>query len=68
MKTWKNKAIALLFIVAGVLGVLIDQDATFLVFAVVIGVPLFFYKKSVITEDNAEFYIDEEGEIHEIKK
>lgn len=42
----KNKVYSLLLIGAGVLGIFIDQDATFLVFALLIGVPLFFIKDS----------------------
>lgn len=47
-ETLKNKIFGLLFIILGVLSTLIDGDATFLVFALIIGIGLFFEKENVI--------------------
>ena len=63
-KTWKNKLISLALILGGYLSMLISGDATFLFFILLIAVPLFFMKESAISEDHAEYYIDEHGEIH----
>ena len=41
-----NKLIAILLIAIGVVPVLLDKDATFLVFALILAVPMFFSKRS----------------------
>ena len=46
--TIKNKIIALMLIIAGVLSVFIDGDGTFMIFAVAVGIALFFAKKNYI--------------------
>ena len=44
-RTLKNKVIAITFIGVGVGGLLLGKDATFLVFSLILGVPLFFTTK-----------------------
>lgn len=41
-----NKLIAILLIAIGVVPVLLDKDATFLVFALIVAVPMFISKRS----------------------
>lgn len=41
-----NKLIAILLIAVGVVPVLLDKDATFLVLALIVAVPMFFSKRS----------------------
>lgn len=45
----KNKLYALVLILIGVVPILIDQDGTFFIFALMIGLPLFFAKENWIT-------------------
>lgn len=45
----KNKLYALVLILIGVVPILIDQDGTFFIFALMFGVPLFFAKENWIT-------------------
>lgn len=47
-KTFKNKIIALSLIGAGYMSTLIDDDGTFFVIALILGVPLFFSKENWI--------------------
>lgn len=47
-KTLKNKMYATLLMIAGVVPTMIDGDATFLVFAGCIAIPLFFAKDNWI--------------------
>ena len=68
MKTWKNKAIALVLIGIGILSALISGDGTFLAFALIIGIPLFFSKKSYVPSDYADYILDEDGNLHKIQK
>ena len=44
-KTWKNKLAVIAMIMAGMLGVVVCNDATALVLFLIIGVPMFFTKK-----------------------
>lgn len=44
-ETIRNKIIAVIFIVAGWLSCYIDYDATFFVFSLMCGVPLFFARR-----------------------
>lgn len=44
----KNKIFALMLIAVGVASVLIDMDATFLIFILMFAVPLFFAKENWI--------------------
>lgn len=48
MKTLKNKLYAVVLLICGCLPVLIDKDATVLVFLALIAVPLFFAKENWI--------------------
>lgn len=41
-RTWKNKLIAIAIVCTGMAGVLLEQDATALVFMMFIAVPMFF--------------------------
>ena len=41
-----NKLIAVVLVAIGVVPVLLDQDATFLGFALIVAVPMFFSKRS----------------------
>lgn len=41
-----NKLIAILMIAIGVVPILLDKDATFLVFALIVAVPMFISKRS----------------------
>lgn len=43
-KTFKNKLTALILLLTGLIPLMFYQDATFLMFAAVIGIPLFFAK------------------------
>lgn len=43
-RTYKNKLIALALITLGALSVGLEKDITFLVFTLLIGIPLFFSK------------------------
>lgn len=47
-KTWKNKAVALLLIVLGMISLMIEDDCTALVFIMVLAVPLWFEKRNRI--------------------
>lgn len=40
--TWKNKLLAIAMVCAGMLGVIIEKDATALVFMMFFAVPMFF--------------------------
>lgn len=44
----RNKIYSLLLILIGVVPILIDRDGTFFIFALLIGLPLFFSKKNWI--------------------
>lgn len=44
----KNKLFAIGFVILGVLSIPIEWDVTFFVFALIIGVPLFFAKENCI--------------------
>ena len=46
--TRKNKVCALALMLVGILSVLIDRDATFLIIDCMIAIPLFFAKKNII--------------------
>ena len=46
MKTWKNKLSAIAMLGCGYVGVLIENDATALVFLAMFAVPLFFAKEN----------------------
>lgn len=46
--TLKNKLCALTLLIVGVVPVLMDKDATVLVFSLLLGVPLFFAKENWI--------------------
>ena len=48
MKTWKNKLVAILFLAIGCVCLMLDGDATFLVFAGLIGIPMIFAKENWI--------------------
>jgi hypothetical protein len=45
----RNKLYSLILILIGVVSILIDQDATFFIFALVLGLHLFFAKENWIT-------------------
>jgi len=44
----KNKLHALLLVIIGALSILIEYDGTFFIFALMIGLPLFFAKENRI--------------------
>ncbi len=44
----KNKIYSLLLILIGVVSILIDRDGTFFIFALMIGLPMFFSKENWI--------------------
>jgi predicted nucleic acid-binding Zn ribbon protein len=44
----KNKLYALLLVIIGTLSIFIEYDATFFIFALMIGLPLFFAKENCI--------------------
>lgn len=48
MKTWKNKLSVITLLGCGCMGVLIDNDATALVFFIMVAIPLFFAKENWI--------------------
>ena len=45
----KNKLYALVLILIGVVSILIDRDGTFFIFALMLGLPLFFSRENWIT-------------------
>lgn len=45
----RNKLYSLVLILIGAVPILIDQDGTFFIFALMLGVPLFFAKENWIT-------------------
>ena len=45
-RTWKNKLGAIFMIICGMLGVVVEKDATALVFLLMFAVPMFFSKRS----------------------
>jgi hypothetical protein len=45
----KNKLYALLLVIIGALSIPIEYDCTFFIFALMIGLPLFFAKENWIT-------------------
>lgn len=47
-RTIKNKIVALMLIILGVLSVFIDGDCTFMIFAVTVSIALFFAKNNYI--------------------
>lgn len=47
-RTWRNKVCALTMLLAGILSVCIDYDATFLVATVMFAIPLFFSNENWI--------------------
>ena len=47
-RTWLNKVFALVFILLGYLSIKIDNDATFLLLAIMIGVPMFLSRENLI--------------------
>ena len=48
-KTYKNKLVAMILLAAGVLSMFLVSDATFLVFTMIMGLPLFFSRKNYIS-------------------
>lgn len=47
-ETWRNKLIAVVILAIGVFTARVSADATFLIFTVLLGVPLFLSKENVI--------------------
>lgn len=47
-RTIKNKIVALMLIILGVLSVFIDGDGTFMIFAAAVSIALFFSKNNYI--------------------
>ena len=47
-RTFKNKIVALMLIILGVLSVFIDGDGTFMIFVVAVSIALFFAKNNYI--------------------
>lgn len=45
----RNKLYSLVLILIGVVPILIDQDGTFFIFSLMLGLPLFFAKENWIT-------------------
>lgn len=54
LRTYKNKLAALVLIAAGVLVMLLTDDATFLVFVMTFGIPLFITKEDWSYKPEAE--------------
>ena len=48
MNTKANKIFASIFIIVGVLSIFIEMDATFFIFSLMLGLPLFFAKENWI--------------------
>jgi len=48
-KLLKNKLYALLLVIIGALSILIEYDCTFFIFALILGLHLFFAKENWIT-------------------
>lgn len=48
-RTWRNKVSALALIAIGMVPVLIDRDGTFLIVALMLGIPMFFAKKNWVS-------------------
>jgi hypothetical protein len=62
----KNKVYSLMLIVLGAFSIFIEYDATFFVFALLFGLPLFFSKENWITETGTDIVIiDPVGELCE---
>lgn len=47
-RTYKNKLCALALIIVGIGPIYLENDATFMIFALLIGIPLFFAKQNHI--------------------
>ena len=47
-ETWRNKLIAVVILAIGVFTARISTDATFLIFTLLLGIPLFLSKENVI--------------------
>ena len=47
-ETWENKLIATMLIDVGVLIAKVSTDATFLIFTLMIGIPMFVYGENVV--------------------
>lgn len=47
-RTYKNKLCALALIIIGIGPIYLENDATFMIFALLIGLPLFFAKQNHI--------------------
>lgn len=47
-ETWRNKLIAVVILAIGAFAARISTDATFLIFTLMLGVPLFLSKENVI--------------------
>ncbi len=50
-RTYKNKMYAMVLILAGIFSMKIADDSTFLIFALILGVPLFLTGKELMEED-----------------
>lgn len=49
MKTLMNKILAIAFIIIGVLSYILLREGSFMIFTLIIGIPLFFAKKNWTT-------------------
>ena len=47
-RTYKNKLCTLALIIVGIVPIYLENDATFMTFALLIGIPLFFSKQNHI--------------------
>lgn len=50
----KNKILAIVFIFLGFLSIFIEHDATFFVFSLFLGIPIFFSKENCILKEDEE--------------
>ncbi len=68
MNTRKNKIMAVIIMLAGLAAWFVEGDIFYFLFTAIIGIPLFFAKKSIVAEDYADYIIDKDGKIHKVKK
>lgn len=59
-KLIKNKIYSLLLIGIGVLSILIEYDATFFIFSLMLGVPIFFAKENWIMDGGYSRHVSKE--------
>lgn len=63
----KNKLYSILLIGIGVLSILIEYDATFFVFSLMLGIPLFFARENWIMDGKGAHYVCEKSQRKSIR-